>query len=98
MAGVQKFDFGEAERLKNTLKNEAQRLEESLNQTLRRVESVRSWWSGGSEEAFIENFRNTKNKIVQSLNQCIEEYNVLIQKIAEAKRDSDASIAQQLRG
>lgn len=97
-AGVQRFDFAEAERLKNTLKQEAQRLEADLRQLMGKVEGVRSWWSGGSEEAFIDHFRRTKDQIVASLNQVIEDYSVLIQKIADAKQQSDASLAQQLRG
>lgn len=95
---LQRFDFNQAESLKNTLQNEANKLSEDLNRMMQKVEGVRNWWQGGSEEAFIENFRNTKEQIVRSLNQVIEDYKMLIEKIKQAKQEAESSIAQQIRG
>jgi uncharacterized protein YukE len=96
MAVNQKFDFDRANQLKSTLTNGAGKLETDLKTMMQQVEGVREWWSGGSEQAFIENFRRTKLNIEKSLNQCIQEYNRLIGEIAQAKQQSDADIARQL--
>ena len=93
----QKFDFNEANNLKTKLEKEMSKVEADLNQMANMVEGVRSWWSGGSETAFIENFKGTKAKIVKSLNDCIADYKKLVEQIAKAKQESDAAIAQQLR-
>lgn len=93
----QKFDFNEANQLKTKLKTEINKIEADLKQMMTNVEGVRAWWSGGSEEAFIQNFRGTKDKIVKSLNECIAEYQRLIDQISKAKQDSDADIARQLK-
>jgi uncharacterized protein YukE len=93
----QKFDFNEAEQLKGRLSTEVQKIEADLNNMMTMVEGVRAWWSGGSEEAFIQNFSGTKGKIVTALNDCIMDYQKLIDQIARIKQESDASIASQLR-
>lgn len=92
----QRFDFDQATQLKVKLNAEADKLETELNQMMSQVEGVKEWWSGGSEIAFINNFKSTKEKIVKSLNECIDNYNKLVDQIAKAKRDSDADIARQL--
>lgn len=94
----QKFDFNEANQLKTRLSSEVSKLESDLKNMMRMVEGVRSWWSGGSEEAFIQNFRGTRDRIVKSLNDCMSEYQRLIDQISRAKQESDADIARQLRG
>lgn len=94
----QKFDFNEANTLKTKLSTEVGKVEADLKNMMTMVEGVRAWWSGGSEEAFIQNFRGTKDKIVKSLNECIADYQRLVDQISKAKQDSDADIARQLRG
>lgn len=94
----QRFDFNEANALKNKLSSEANKLEGDLKNMMQQVEGVRNWWSGGSEEAFINNFKQTKDKIVKSLNECIADYQKLVDQISKAKQESDADIARQLKG
>lgn len=94
----QKFDFNEANQLKTTLEREMGKVEADLKQMMTRVEGVRSWWSGGSEEAFIQNFKETKDKIVKSLNECLANYKTLVDQISTAKQESDAALARQLKG
>jgi uncharacterized protein YukE len=96
MANQQKFDFEKANALKTKLNQEQQKLENDLKGMVRQVEDVRQWWSGGSEEAFINNFKATKEKIVKSLSECIAGYNKLVDQVAKAKQDSDADLARQL--
>ncbi|MDD2234885.1 MAG: hypothetical protein PHZ11_10175 [Desulfitobacteriaceae bacterium] len=93
----QRFDFNEANRLKTQLTTEINKIESDLKHMMTMVEGVRNWWSGGSEEAFIQNFRGTKDKIEKSLNECIADYQRLIDQIARVKQESDADIARQLR-
>ncbi len=94
----QKFDFNEANQLKTKLSTGIGRVEADLKQMMTMVEGVRGWWSGGSEEAFINNFRGTKDKIVKSLNECISDYQRLVDEIARVKQENDAAIARQLKG
>jgi uncharacterized protein YukE len=94
---IQKFDFAEANALKTKLSNEARKIEADLTKMTTQVEDIRKWWAGGSEEAFIQNFKDTKVKIVKSLNECIGNYQKLIDQVSKAKQDSDAEIARQLR-
>ncbi|MFP4697782.1 MAG: WXG100 family type VII secretion target [Eubacteriales bacterium] len=94
----QKFDFGEADALKTKLGQGISQIEDDLKQMMGQVEGVKSWWAGGSEDAFIDNFRGTKDHIVKSLNEYLEDYNRLIESIKKAKSESDAAIASQLRG
>jgi uncharacterized protein YukE len=96
MAADQKFNFSEASNLKGKLSTEVNNVETQLKQMMRMVEGVTSWWSGGSEKAFIENFRSTKDNIVTSLNKCIQDYKTLVDQIIAAKQESDTSIANQL--
>ncbi|GGG02769.1 hypothetical protein [Paenibacillus aceti] len=96
-ANQQKFDFQQAEALKTKLQSEIGKIDADLKRMATMVEGVKSWWSGGSEEAFIANFQTTKTQVSQSLNKWIEEYKVLIGKIAEIKQQSDADLANQLR-
>ncbi|GGH11044.1 WXG100 family type VII secretion target [Paenibacillus segetis] len=97
MADQQKFDFNQAEQLKTKLQSEISKIEADLKRMTAQVEGVKSWWSGGSEEAFIGNFTTTKNQVVSSLNKWIEDYKILIGQIADIKRDSDADLASKLR-
>ncbi len=92
----QKFDFNEANQLKSRLTTEINKVEADLKNMMTMVEGVRAWWSGGSEEAFIQNFKGTKDKIEKALNECISEYQRLIDQIARVKQESDADIARQL--
>lgn len=96
MAANQKFDFQQAEALKTKLQSEIVRIEGDLKRMTTMVEGVKSWWSGGSEDAFINNFRSTKDQVVTSLNKWIEEYKQLIQQISTIKAESDADLARQL--
>ncbi len=96
MANLQKFDFNEANQLKSKLSSEINKVEADLKQMMTMVEGVKAWWSGGSEEAFINNFRQTKDKIVKSLNECIADYQKLVDQISKAKQEADADIARQL--
>ncbi|GIO85887.1 hypothetical protein J25TS5_28190 [Paenibacillus faecis] len=97
MANQQKFDFDQAEGLKNKLQSEIAKIESDLKRMATMVEGVKSWWSGGSEEAFIANFQTTKGQVVTSLNKWIEDYKQLIGQIAEVKRQSDADLASKLK-
>ena len=92
----QKFDFNEANQLKSKLSSEINKVESDLKQMMTMVEGVKAWWSGGSEDAFIQNFRQTKDKIVKSLNECIADYQKLVDQISKAKQEADADIARQL--
>ncbi len=94
---AQKFDFSQANALSSKLKTGAGNLETELKKMMREVEGVTAWWSGGSEQAFIQNFRTTKDKITTSLNQCLADYQKLVNDIATAKSDSDKAIADKLK-
>ncbi|WMT42046.1 hypothetical protein RE628_06310 [Paenibacillus sp. D2_2] len=96
-ANQQKFDFDQAKNLESKLQSEISKIEADLKKMATMVEGVRSWWSGGSEEAFISNFQTTKGEVVKSLNAWADDYKRLIQKIAEIKQQSDADLANQLR-
>ncbi|WP_410771625.1 hypothetical protein [Fontibacillus sp. BL9] len=97
MANQQKFDFDQAEGLKTKLQSEIGKIEADLKRMTTMVEGCKSWWSGGSEEAFISNFQTTKAQVVTSLNKWIEDYKTLIGQIADVKRQSDADLASKLR-
>lgn len=97
MASNQRFDFNQANNFKSQLEQEGSKIEADLTRMVSKVEGIRAWWSGGSEEAFIENFKQTKTKIVTSLNEVIGNYKTLVDSISTAKSDSDADIARQLR-
>lgn len=96
MSSNQKFDFGRADQLKNKLQNDVDRIGEELKSMMKDVEGVKEWWSGGSEDAFIRNFRDTKDKINKSLNDVIADYKKLIEQIKNIKKDQDADLANQL--
>lgn len=96
-AANQKFDFGRATELQNTLQNEISKIESDLKRMASKVEGVTEWWSGGSEQAFIGNFQTTKEQVVKSLNTWINDYKKLIADIADIKQQSDADLASKLR-
>lgn len=96
MAATQKFDFGRADQLKNKLKNDVDRIGQELKSMMKDVEGVKEWWSGGSEDAFINNFKDTKDKINKSLNEVIADYQKLIDQIKTIKKDQDDDLARQL--
>jgi uncharacterized protein YukE len=98
MAGSnqQKFDFDQAKTLESKLMGEVGKIENTLNQTSKMVAGVRSWWTGGSEEGFINNFENTKKDVVKGLSQWLEEYKALIAKVAATKTEQDAALKNAL--
>lgn len=96
-SSAQRFDFDQANSLNGKLKSGATNLENELKRMMKDVEGVTNWWSGGSEQAFIQNFRTTKDKITTSLNQCLADYQKLVNDISKAKSDSDKAIADKLR-
>ena len=97
MAANQKFDFGRAKELQNTLQNEINKIESDLKRMASKVEGVTEWWSGGSEQSFIGNFQTTKTQVVKSLNTWINDYKKLIADIADIKQQSDADLASKLK-
>lgn len=97
MAVQQKFDFGQADALKSKLKSEISKIESDLKNMAKQVEGVKSWWSGGSEDAFIGNFNTTKDQVVKSLNIWVEDYQKLIESIKQNKIESEQYLANQLK-
>lgn len=93
----QEFNFNEADTLKTTLKNEIDKIKSDLGRMEKKVESVTNWWKGGSEEAFIGNFKHTKNSVVTGLEQWLSDYQTLIDSIKRNKEESDKFLADQLR-
>ncbi|MGF7046940.1 uncharacterized protein YukE [Paenibacillus sp. DS2015] len=94
---TQKFDFGEADKLKGKLGSEISKIESDLNNMAKQVAGVTSWWSGGSEVAFIENFEKTKKQVVSGLNEWLTDYKLLIDAVKKNKEESDTFLANQLR-
>jgi len=93
----QKFDFGRAEQLKSKLQSDVDKISQELQSMMKDVEGVKDWWSGGSEEAFIGNFKDTKDKINKSLNDVIADYKKLIGQIVDIKKQQDLDMANQLK-
>ena len=96
MATIQHFDFGKAKELEAKLKNEINSIKETLNQTKVKVESVREWWKGGSEEGFIRNFENTKKDVEKGLERWLDSYQILIREVAMTKEEQDAALKKAL--
>jgi len=98
MAGTAlKFDFDKAKALEATLVKEIDSINNTLNgiQT-QKVEPVRDWWSGGSEEAFIKNFEKTKKDVSKNLQKWLEEYKKLIQDVAKVKKEQEDAVKKAL--
>jgi uncharacterized protein YukE len=89
---AQKFDESEANALKTKLNNEFNQVKHELENMTKTVEDVRSWWSGGSEEAFITHFKNTKKKVNKALTDCTEMYEKLVNEIVKAKQEQENSL------
>jgi len=96
MAANQQFDFGKARELEAKLKNEINSIKETLRQTKFKVESVREWWKGGSEEGFIRNFENTKKDVEKGLERWLDSYQKLIREVAITKEEQDAALKRAL--
>ena len=97
MASIQ-FDELQADTLKVNLTKCIGSVNSSLDKMGTEVSNIKSWWKGGSEQGFIDNFNNTKKDIQKALTDCSEEYKKLVDKIKSIKRESEASIKKQLSG
>ena len=98
MAGtsVQKFDFDKAKKFENTLSKEIDAIVKTLNGIKEEVDGVRSWWKGGSEEAFIQNFERIKADLEKGLQQWLEEYQKLIEIVGWKKIEQGVSLLDML--
>ena len=97
MGSIQ-FDEGSADALKTDLAKSIGEISSSMDKMGREVAGIKSWWKGGSEDGFIDNFNKTKADIQKALNQCAEEYRQLVEKIKGIKRESEMNIKRQLKG
>ncbi|GHU50695.1 hypothetical protein AGMMS49975_02240 [Clostridia bacterium] len=95
-ASNQQFDFSKATELQGKLKNEISSITDTLNKTQTMVEGVREWWKGGSEEAFIKNFENTKKDVIKGLDKWLAEYQKLIKDVAKTKEEQDNALKKAL--
>jgi uncharacterized protein YukE len=91
------FDFGEAKALEQTLIREIESIKQTLNKTETKVEACQAWWKGGSEQAFIENFKRTKTSVTNSLQQWLESYQRTMAEIARVKDGQERELAQKIR-
>jgi len=85
------FDEGKAEELKSQLKSEIESIKNVLNSIKQKVEAVRDWWKGGSEEGFIRNFNETQKKIIKQLEEWLKSYQDLMKQTVAAKREVEAA-------
>jgi uncharacterized protein YukE len=83
-------------KLKSTLTKEIDSITKTLDGTKKRVAGVRSWWKGGSEEGFINNFEKTKKEVEKGLRQWLEDYQRLIDKVEQTKREQDDALKRAL--
>jgi len=98
MAGTNlEFDFGKAKELEGVFIKEVDTIKTTLDgiQT-QKVEPVREWWKGGSEESFIKNFERTKKDVMKSLQKWLEEYKKLIQDVAKVKEQQEKEVQKAL--
>ncbi|MCL2664644.1 MAG: hypothetical protein FWE82_03450 [Defluviitaleaceae bacterium] len=94
---AQAFDFARAAELRSQIKNKINDVDSTLNTIENTVESCRSWWTGGSEEGFIENFKNTKKKIRKGLDDWLKEYDKLMKEVEKYQSEKDAGLKKALK-
>jgi uncharacterized protein YukE len=98
MSNIQQFDYERARALEGELVSEIESINETLNRIqTTRVETVREWWRGGSEEAFIRNFESTKREVSRGLRQWLEEYKKIMRDVSRTKDDQEKALTRALR-
>jgi uncharacterized protein YukE len=93
----QSFDFGRAEALRNQIKGKNEDIKTALADVQTKVATSSEWWKGESQEGFVKNFESTKKEVAGHLESWLHEYEVLMQKVEQAKEASDKAIAGALR-
>ena len=91
------FDFNQASTLRTQLKNMVGEIDSTLGEIKKDVDGCTVWWSGGSEKEFIQNFDKTKKKIKEGLENWLDEYSKLMQKVEKAKENADKAIGNALK-
>jgi len=91
--GNLQFDFNQAEALRKQLTSNCGEIDSTLNEIKKDVDGVTAWWSGGSEKAFIENFGKTQVEIKKGLQEWLNEYDKLLGKVQDVKRETDRNLA-----
>ena len=92
------FDYNKANDLKRILGQEFNRINSRLNDTEKEIKKVKDWWYGDSAQAFIEEFGKTKNRVSEMLEEWLDEYKDLIEKVKLQKEASEQAMAQALNG
>jgi len=95
-SSLKSFSIDKAMDLNNQLKSGVNDIERTLKTTQGKVEAVTDWWKGGSEQGFIENFRNTKNDVEKSLQQWLESYQTLMKEVVKAKQAVEQDLKNKL--
>jgi len=97
MAENQQFDFERSQQLRSKITAEIASLDEALNKVQTKVESVREWWRGGSEEGFIRNFLSTRRDVRRGLDRWLKDYDRLVRDVERAKQEQERALEQALR-
>ena len=95
-AKAKKFTVADAQALQRKLTGRIEDINGRLRSTQQKVEGVREWWKGGSEQGFIENFERTKTETETQLRKWLESYNQMMDKVIKVKQETQQELKRKL--
>ncbi len=91
------FSPDQANSVATGIKRKASEANSLVNQLQKDIHSVRGWWQGESQTAFVDQFDSLKPSFDKMV-QCVEEISQNLNKIAEIKMQAEKEMASKLRG